>query len=153
MGKHVLFVNTFLFAMSPYIYFMNAETVTFTIAKAIQSWAKRCTLSCVNSRPRPVARGIQEAGFTQPMAHLIAHLCNCFLASSRSVVRLKAALQQMSIGAIWGGSRAPAMPASRWFFRSLALSLSFSLLYSDFLQRRLRRRPEVREEGRKDTAG
>ena len=34
------------------------------------SWA----LGCVNSRL--VARGSQEAGFTQPRAHLTAHLCS-----------------------------------------------------------------------------
>ena len=39
----------------------------------VQSWAMRWALGCVNSCP--VARGNQEAGFTQPRAHLIAHLC------------------------------------------------------------------------------
>ena len=39
----------------------------------IQSWAIRWALGCVNLRP--VARGSQEPEFTQPRAHLIAHLC------------------------------------------------------------------------------
>ena len=36
----------------------------------VQGSAKRWALGCVNLRP--VARGSQEAGFTQPRAHLIA---------------------------------------------------------------------------------
>ena len=39
----------------------------------VQGSAKRCTLGCVNSHP--AARGNQEAGFTQPRAHLIADPC------------------------------------------------------------------------------
>ena len=42
----------------------------------LQSSAIRWVLGCVNSRP--TARGIQEAGFTQPRAHLIAHLCTYY---------------------------------------------------------------------------
>ena len=38
----------------------------------LQSWAIRRALGCVNSRPG--ARGSQEAEFTQPGAHLMAHL-------------------------------------------------------------------------------
>ena len=34
------------------------------MVKKLQGWAKVCSLGCVNSRP--VARGSQEAGFTQP---------------------------------------------------------------------------------------
>ena len=39
----------------------------------VQGWAKEWSLGCVNSRP--AARGSQEAGFTQPRNHLIAHIC------------------------------------------------------------------------------
>ena len=39
----------------------------------VQSWAKKWSLGCLNSRH--VARGSQLAGFTQPRAHLIAQLC------------------------------------------------------------------------------
>ena len=39
----------------------------------IQGSAKRRALGCVNSLP--AARGGQEAGFTQPRAHLLADPC------------------------------------------------------------------------------
>ena len=43
----------------------------------VQGWAKEWSLGCVNLRP--TARGSPEEGFTQPRAHLIAHLCTlCF---------------------------------------------------------------------------
>ena len=38
-------------------------------------WALKLTLGCVNSRH--AARGCQEAGFMQPRAHSLAHLCIC----------------------------------------------------------------------------
>ena len=40
---------------------------------AVQSWAFRWALGCV--RAPSAATGSQEAGFTQPRAHLKAHLC------------------------------------------------------------------------------
>ena len=39
----------------------------------IQGWAKEWSLGCVNSRP--VARGSQEAGFTQPRDHSFSQRC------------------------------------------------------------------------------
>ena len=39
----------------------------------VQRLAIRWALGCVN--PPPGARGSQEAGFTQPRVHLVAHLC------------------------------------------------------------------------------
>ena len=39
----------------------------------VESWAKDWALGCVNSPP--AARGIQEAGFTQHMARLLADPC------------------------------------------------------------------------------
>ena len=39
----------------------------------VQGWAKEWSIGCVNSRP--VARGSQEAGFTQPREHLLADPC------------------------------------------------------------------------------
>ena len=44
----------------------------------LQESAKRYALGCVNYLP-PAARGSQEAGFTQPRAHLIADPCKCVL--------------------------------------------------------------------------
>ena len=42
-----------------------------------QGWAKEWSVGCVNSRP--VARGRQEVGFTQPRDHSFAHRCiNCY---------------------------------------------------------------------------
>ena len=43
------------------------------VAIRVQGWAKERALGCVNSRP--VARGIQEAGFTRPRAHVLADPC------------------------------------------------------------------------------
>ena len=39
----------------------------------IQGWAKEWSLGCVNSPP--AARESQEAGFTQPRVHFLAHPC------------------------------------------------------------------------------
>ena len=43
------------------------------VAIRVQGWAKVWSLGCVNSRP--AARGIQEAGFTQPRDHYLADPC------------------------------------------------------------------------------
>ena len=42
--------------------------------ESIHCWAKKLALGCVNSTP--VARGSQEAGFTQPRAHFFPHPCS-----------------------------------------------------------------------------
>ena len=43
------------------------------VAIRVQDWAKEWFIGCVTSRP--AARGIQEAGFTQPRAHFLADPC------------------------------------------------------------------------------
>ena len=47
---------------------------SYTVKRRIETGNNiRWSLGCVNSRP--VAGGSQVAEFTQPRAHLIAHLC------------------------------------------------------------------------------
>ena len=59
---------------------LSCENYTFVIKHSDRTQeqqmllpAKRWALGCVNALP--LARGGQEAGFTQPRAHLIAQLC------------------------------------------------------------------------------
>ena len=47
------------------------------VSHGVQSSAIRLALGCVNSSPP--ARESQDAGFTQPRAHLIAELCTVAL--------------------------------------------------------------------------
>ena len=62
------------FPLSLILYF-NTDILTFSIKKmeVILGSAKRCALGCLNS---PLAaRGIDEAGFTQPRNHILADPC------------------------------------------------------------------------------
>ena len=64
--------------------------------RIIQNWAIRLALGCVNLRP--AARGSQEVGFTQPRAHLSAHLCiyngrNLIAATDQSQCNLEAIVE------------------------------------------------------------
>ena len=75
------------------------------IAFYIQGWAKEWSLGCVNSRP--AARESLEAGFTQPRAHLIAHMCTGFHSSNNFLARLAVGLD---LGAIARQGRFIAVP-------------------------------------------
>ena len=61
----------------PWLYFLQWDSHY----GYVQGSAKRWALGCVNSPP--TVRGSQEAGFTQPRAHLIADPCRgCLTAAS-----------------------------------------------------------------------
>ena len=58
-------------------YLLLLRHAVLYMVTVIQSWAIGWALGCVNSRP--MARGSQEAGFTQPRAHLLADPCRLAL--------------------------------------------------------------------------